>query len=51
MGLLTLALLMLRIWADNPHNPFTPDNFALVTDFFYRASNFHFGICLATYYL
>lgn len=32
---------MFGIFADNPHNPFALDNFALITDLFNRGSNLH----------
>jgi hypothetical protein len=38
---LSLTLLVLRVGADHAHNAAAMDYFALVTNLFYRCSNFH----------
>ncbi len=43
----TLALLMLRILADDPNAAFSLNDLAFLTDRFYRRSNFHWYTLLS----
>jgi hypothetical protein len=43
---LTLALLVLWVFANDGHSAFTADDLAFVTDFFDRSSNFHESLAL-----
>jgi|GEM_PF-6827878 len=40
---LTLALFVFWVDANYPHHTLAVDNLALVTHFFYRSTDFHFG--------